>query len=125
VLRGLADRFPGRLGYYSRGTGPDHLRDERVLLAPWAGMGVDHRWAMGSALGLRREGFIQGNFDQTLLHMEPADFEAELLKWLAPLERLGAAGRAGWVCGLGHGVLPKTPERNVKRFVEIVRERLA
>ncbi|EMG12777.1 uroporphyrinogen decarboxylase domain protein, partial [Leptospira interrogans serovar Grippotyphosa str. LT2186] len=32
------------------------------------------------------------------------------------------AERIGWVCGLGHGVMPKTPEYNVKTFVEIVRD---
>ncbi|MCB0385974.1 MAG: hypothetical protein KDD43_11325, partial [Bdellovibrionales bacterium] len=31
----------------------------------------------------------------------------------------------GWVCGLGHGVLPATPEGNVRAFVDTVRERFA
>ena len=30
--------------------------------------------------------------------------------------------RAGWVCGLGHGVLKTTPQENVKEFVQRIRE---
>jgi uroporphyrinogen decarboxylase len=30
--------------------------------------------------------------------------------------------RRGWVCGLGHGILQKTPEDNVRRFVALQRE---
>jgi uroporphyrinogen decarboxylase len=35
---------------------------------------------------------------------------------LRPEERLG------WVCGLGHGVLKTTPQKNVKEFVTRIRE---
>ena len=30
--------------------------------------------------------------------------------------------RAGWVCGLGHGINKDTPEENVHLFVKIIRE---
>jgi uroporphyrinogen decarboxylase len=33
-----------------------------------------------------------------------------------------AALRAGWVCGLGHGVLQTTPEANVRLALKIQRE---
>jgi uroporphyrinogen decarboxylase len=36
-----------------------------------------------------------------------------------------AAGRAGHVFNLGHGILPETPEDNVKMLVEFVHERAA
>ena len=29
--------------------------------------------------------------------------------------------RAGWVCGLGHGILKTTPEENVSYFIETIR----
>lgn len=30
--------------------------------------------------------------------------------------------RAGWICGLGHGVLQQTPEKNVHLFLRLHRE---
>jgi uroporphyrinogen decarboxylase len=30
--------------------------------------------------------------------------------------------RRGWICGLGHGVLPGTPEAAVRTFVTSVRK---
>lgn len=133
-LTKLAAAYPGRLGYYSRGTTPDHLRDPIFLddvaypgQPSWAGLGLDHRWDLLTALALRRAGFQQGNFDQALLHADPADFRKHLLQWLEPMERvrdrMGSRALAGWVCGLGHGVLPKTPEANVRTFIATVRER--
>ena len=38
------------------------------------------------------------------------------------IRRLPAALRRGWICGLGHGILQKTPEANVRRFVSLQRE---
>jgi uroporphyrinogen decarboxylase len=35
---------------------------------------------------------------------------------------LPSESRRGWICGLGHGVLPKTPESNVKLFLKLQRE---
>jgi uroporphyrinogen decarboxylase len=38
------------------------------------------------------------------------------------LEPLVNQPRPGWICGLGHGILPGTPEDNVRLFVNTVRE---
>lgn len=65
---------------------------------------------------------VQGNFDQTLLFMEREEFKKTLKYYLSRYRDLLPEERIGWVCGLGHGVMPKTPEDNVKTFVEIVRE---
>ena len=66
--------------------------------------------------------FVQGNFDQTMLYLNFEDFKKVLDTYLMKYKKLSPADRAGWVCGLGHGVLPETPEKNVKYFVERVRE---
>jgi uroporphyrinogen decarboxylase len=121
ALARLARAFPGRLGYYSRDTQRVFF-DQDFLSPPWAGLGVDHRWDLREAFPLRKSGFVQGNFDQSLLFLEGPAFERVLRDWLEPLQRLTAEERRGWVCGLGHGVLPATPEANVKRFVETIRE---
>ena len=36
--------------------------------------------------------------------------------------KLSVKERAGWVCGLGHGILKTTPEENVKYFIKTIRE---
>jgi len=115
--------FPGRIGYYARGTQPAHLEDARFGPGPLAGIGVDWRWDLREAFEAGNGvGFVQGNFDQSLLFLAPNDFRKELHSYLEPLLALSAEERRGWVCGLGHGVLPHTPEENVRMFVRTVRE---
>lgn len=124
-LAELARAFPKRLGYYARGVQPAHyqhpvFKDPALL----AGLGVDHRWEISETLGSLKVGFVQGNFDQSLLFLEPKAFESELERYMAPIRKLSPEARAGWVSGLGHGVLPGTPEANVRRLVKFIREAL-
>jgi uroporphyrinogen decarboxylase len=108
-----------RIGYYSKGTQPAHLRHSLFTEGRLAGVGVDYRWDMSEALGMFPHGFVQGNFDPALLLSEQDELKNRLAKYLGALTR---QDRAGWVCGLGHGVLPGTPEENVRIFVDTVRE---
>ena len=118
-LQILTQKHSLRIGYYSKGTQPAHLRQTLFTAGRLAGVGVDNRWDMSEALEMFPRGFVQGNFDQALLLSEPAEFKQRLIRYLEPLKE---QDRAGWVCGLGHGVLPGTPEDNVKLFVDTVRE---
>lgn len=120
VIQDLARSFPQKLGYYTKHTNAEHI-ESFLQDTHLGGLGVDHRWNLHQLLPKVR-GFLQGNFDQQLLFLSPKEFESELRKFLAPLARLSADQRKGWVCGLGHGVLPQTPEENVRAFVKIVRE---
>ena len=45
-----------------------------------------------------------------------------LERFFAGAKTVSAERRAGWVCGLGHGVLPGTPESNVRLFLQLQRE---
>lgn len=121
VLVKLAKDFPGKIGYYSKGTQPIFFNTEFKSL-PWAGQGFDHRFQLTNCFDIQNKGFVQGNFDQSLLFMDESELKKEILKFLAPFKELSHEQRAGWVCGLGHGVLPKTPESNVRLFVDTVRE---
>lgn len=124
VLTKLISAYPGKLGYYSKGTQPTFFKDSFTAL-PWAGQGFDHRCNLTESFQIQNKGFVQGNFDQSLLFQETPEFKKSLLEFLAPFKDMTPQQRAGWVCGLGHGVLPKTPEKNVKLFVETVREVLS
>ncbi len=118
----LARKFPGKLGYYSKGGNLNYFSPD-FLAQEWAGMGWDHRWDLKQKLVNRKHvGFVQGNFDQALLHQSFSDFKLSLNQYLEQFKDLDVDQRRGWVSGLGHGVLPKTPEENVKYFVDHVRD---
>ncbi len=119
ALQTLTQKNGSRVGYYSKGTQPAHLRDSFFTSGTLAGIGVDHGWDIREAFDLCSNGFVQGNFDQALLLREHDALKKHLKSFLAPL-----AGHdwPGWICGLGHGVLPATPEDNVRLFVDTVRE---
>ncbi len=118
-LEALTAKNGSRIGYYSKGTQPAHLRHALFTDGGFAGVGVDHRWDLREAFDLFPNGFVQGNFDQALLLCERAELKRQLLRYLEPLVN---HSRDGWICGLGHGVLPGTPEDNVRSFVDTVRE---
>ena len=125
-LERLAKKFAGRLGYYAKGIGPAHLKHNLFKTgSPLAGLGYDHRWDLPEVLASKPFGFTQGAFDQAMLFMPTPEFERQATRYLEGFRALGPAGRAGWVCGLGHGVLPGTPEAHVRRFVQMSREAMA
>ena len=121
-LTGLARAFPGRLGYYAKASHPSLLASP-LADAPWAGFGIDSRWDLASVLAApARPSFVQGNFDPAWLFLPDRDLDKALADFLRPIVALDAAARRGWICGLGHGVLPGTPEPAVRRFVETIRQ---
>ncbi len=117
----LAQAYSGKLGYYGKTTQAPYL-NSILGETHWAGVGADHRWYLPDLLKSKRKQFVQGNFDETLLFSDTQDFAKRLEEFLQPFKTLSDDDKAGWVCGLGHGVLPKTPEKHVKLFVETVRE---
>jgi uroporphyrinogen decarboxylase len=128
TVEALVRKFPGRIGYYAKAIQASYLSapffSEPGLLA---GLGFDHHWSMrallnGSAFKNKHNGFIQGNFDQALLFSDIDQLARRLKQYLEPIRQLDVDSRAGWVCGLGHGVLPQTPEANVRSFVTTIRE---
>jgi uroporphyrinogen decarboxylase len=79
-------------------------------------IGVDHRIPLADAW--KRIGYdraIQGNLDPLLL-CAPREIAAKRATKI--LEE--AAGRPGHVFNLGHGIVPQTPEDNVKALVDVV-----
>lgn len=123
-LAQLAQASPGRIGYYTKAAHPAH--HAAMAATPWAGIGVDSRWDLATVLAQpHRTGFVQGNFDPAWLFLPEAELATALTGFLDPIAALSETERRGWICGLGHGVLPATPETAVRRFVETVRRRFA
>jgi uroporphyrinogen decarboxylase len=125
-LSRLAGAAPGRIAYYAKGLHPAQAEGASLAAMPWAGIGYDARWHLPALLPplaiAARPPFVQGNFDPALLCLTPGELADALRRYLAPFQALPAAARRGWICGLGHGVLPGTPEANVSLFVRMVRE---
>lgn len=126
-LRRLSRKLPGRLGYFARSIQPAHLGGMGTQqIGDWLGLGVDWRWNLSDVLAASdRARFVQGNFDPALLHLTGRDLARAIDQFLTPIARLTPAQKRGWICGLGHGVLPGTPETSVREFVRTVRRRLS
>jgi uroporphyrinogen decarboxylase len=107
--------------YYSRDTGPDHWRALESLDLQC--LGVDWRSDLADTLSAQTPRWcVQGNLDPDWLLLPAADLEARVRAVFARVAALPAPARAAWVCGLGHGVLPQTPEANVHLVLNIQRE---
>lgn len=123
---GLAKAFPGKVGYYGKNLSESALQ-KCLQSISFRGLGVDHRHELTDLLHdpsqaqIRRH-FLQGNFDPEWMFLPPNEFDQMLWTWILPLQRLTPEERRGWVCGLGHGILPQTPEENVRHFVNRIRE---
>jgi uroporphyrinogen decarboxylase len=124
-LTDLARVFPNRLGYYAKAAHPA-LFASSIAAAPFGGVGVDSRWDLAALLASPgRRGFVQGNFDPAWLFLPHDDLLAAIAQFVEPIRALSEEQRRGWICGLGHGVLPGTPEAAVRTFVASVREAFA
>lgn len=107
--------------YYSRGTGPAYWDQLQGL--PFQCLGIDWRHDMAEVLTQYGDRWaIQGNVDPEWLHLPIDELERRLREYFGRLKALPAQLRRGWICGLGHGILQRTPEANVRRFVTLQRE---
>jgi uroporphyrinogen decarboxylase len=107
--------------YYSRDTGPDHWRALEPLDLQC--LGVDWRHELADTLRAQTPRWcLQGNLDPQWLLLPAAELEVRVRAVFARVGSLPAAARAAWVCGLGHGVLPQTPESNVHLVLRVQRE---
>jgi uroporphyrinogen decarboxylase len=107
--------------YYSKGTGAEFWTHQRQLGArAW---GVDWRTPMDQVLrDWHHEVALQGNIDPEWLFLDPQELERRLRTVFSRILALPKECREGWICGLGHGVLPKTPEDNVRLFLRLQKE---
>ncbi len=109
------------LMYYSKGTGPatwNQLLDSRFV-----GLGVDWNLPINDVLKTYSgKKAIQGNFDPHLLLLDPKEFQPHFDAFVKRAQATTRDERKGWICGLGHGILPKTPEENVRTFMKTIRE---
>ena len=66
---------------------------------------------------------MQGNFPSESLAKPHVDFKKDFELFCNRMKRVEIEERLNWVCSLNHGVLPKTPEENVRYFIDYIREK--
>ena len=107
--------------YYSKNTTEDywsHLVNLQIDC-----IGVD--WNVDICDVLKKFGdrwSIQGNFNPHDLLLDTKTFKDKLENYFSSVLSLNQKQRQGWICGLGHGILPKTPENHVRHFISRQRE---
>jgi len=107
--------------YYSRDTGPDHWRALEALDLQC--LGVDWRHDLAATLLAQTPRWcLQGNLDPDWLLLPADELERRVRAVFSRVRALPAAVRAAWVCGLGHGVLQKTPVSNVRLVLRLQKE---
>ena len=124
-LRRLAGDFRRRhpeikLIYYSKHTHISYLR--RLECSDIDVLGIDWRVDLREALAALGGNYqIQGNLDPAHLFLP---WEELKQRWIESWEGVQASGVSPdrWICGLGHGVLQKTPEDNVRKSVQYIHD---
>ena len=107
--------------YYSKKTGPFHW--QHLHSVPFECLGIDWHPDLSSVLNeFGAQWSIQGNFDPNLMLLPEQACMKEIERFFEPILKLPREKLAGWVCGLGHGVLQWTPEQNVRNFLKYQKE---
>ena len=124
TFNSLAKEFPDKVGYYAK----DGINYETIIAKQddpeidLAGVGLDSNIDIRDYFKRTTNGFVQGNFSEHFLNLPHEEFLPKLDIFINQMSDLAPEDRAGWVCGLGHGVLKTTPQENVKEFVRRIRE---
>ena len=125
VKKALFQPFPKKIAYFSKNKSFYDLNKMESNYPELAGTVFSLEKGFCSYLRGAKTGFIQGNFSPTSLLKPHEEFLFDFNQFLEKMSLLSVSERAGWICSLNHGVLPKTPEINVRHFIQTTREQLS
>ena len=125
VKKALFQPFPKKIAYFSKNKSFYDLNKMESNYSELAGTVFSLEKGFCSYLRGTKTGFIQGNFSPTSLLKPHEEFLFDFNQFLEKMSSLSVSERAGWICSLNHGVLPKTPETNVRYFIQAIREQLS
>jgi uroporphyrinogen decarboxylase len=123
VIRQLTSDFKElfpkvKITYYSKFTHMHYLKEIQDKNIDT--LGIDWRMDLKEVLQeLGDDYYIQGNIDPSWLHLSWEDLKINLNIFWQHLQGENLPLNK-WIMGLGHGVLPKTPQENVKKTVEYI-----
>ena len=116
----IFSEFPNKIAYLCKNN-PILEKSNTNVDLKLSGMVYGKNEGLENLLPQVKTGFIQGNFDPSLLLKPEDEFKIELDKFIQKFSRLSFEERSGWICSLSHGVLPKAKENNVKYFINEIR----
>ena len=125
VEKALFQPFPKKIAYFSKNRSFYDLGKIESNYSELAGTVFSLERGFRSYLRGTKTGFIQGNFSPNSLLKPHEEFLLDFNQFLEKMASLSVLERAGWICSLNHGVLPKTPEINVRHFIQAIREQLS
>lgn len=122
VTKEFKQAYPDKkIIYYSKLTHMNYLQcieDDNIDV-----LGIDWRFSLKDALKtLGNDYFIQGNIDPSLLHLPWNDLEKAWARLWQDISGSNNLPLNKWIAGLGHGVLPLTPESNVLKSVQYIHQ---
>ena len=121
----LFQPFPNKIAYFSKNKSFYDLNKIGNNHLNLAGTVFPMEEGFRSYIGKSKKGFVQGNFSPISLLKPHEEFLLDFNDFLKKMKSLSVTDRAGWICSLNHGVLPKTPEDNVRHFIEAIREQFS
>ncbi|HAZ12693.1 MAG: hypothetical protein A2X86_11150 [Bdellovibrionales bacterium GWA2_49_15] len=121
IAQALKKKHPAtRIIYYSKQTHLDYL--QLIECSAIDVLGVDWRVNLRDALSLLgKDYYIQGNLDPAYLFL-PWPLLQEKLVDIFKYAVESKCGADKWIMGLGHGVMQRTPESNVRDAVKFIHE---
>ena len=120
-MKELAEYSSTKIAYYSKGLSNENYQS--LCKVGFAGYGCDSSIDLKNLLISQNEKFIQGNFDEKNMLMNKKDFIKKLDIYCDNILTLSSKERAGWICGLGHGINKDTSEDHVHIFIETIRKK--
>lgn len=103
---------------------------KNITLADWKSLsdldvqafGIDHSHHLPDLFDLYGETHaLQGNLPPETMSMDEDMAAKEITKFLNMMKEIPSHQRKGWICGLGHGILPTAKENNVRQFINQLR----
>ena len=125
IEKALFKPFPKKIAYFSKNKSFYDLNKMEKNSLELAGTVFSLEEGFCSYLSGAKRGFVQGNFSPASLLKPHEEFLLDFNLFIDKMRSLPVSDRAGWICSLNHGVLPKTPETNVKYFIQAIREQLS
>jgi uroporphyrinogen decarboxylase len=121
LFKNFKEKLPHKkIFYYSKWTNTSFFK--QLDLNSIDVLGVDWRLDLCEVIKtLPSHLYIQGNIDPVWLHLPWNNLEIKLHNYFNYLKRNNFPFHR-WICGLGHGVIIKTPEFNVRKTVEYIHQ---
>ena len=114
--------YEKKIAYFSKNQAFYQQENLSLIDFKLAGTVYPDSSGFSSFLKKKKNMFIQGNFSPISLLKSHSEYLLDFKIFIENMKKLTISERAGWVCSLSHGVLPKTPEENVRHFVCAIRE---